>query len=89
MSRVDWTYAASVVLAAAMFCGLLVGEARTRFQQQWSQAAAAAEGIGEVRDVDVRHIKRLIEQGYLSDREAEFYEPVLSEPSGLRDEETP
>jgi hypothetical protein len=42
-----------------------------------TQSGSAAPGVaGQSRDVDMMKLKRLLDQRALSDREAEFYEPV-------------
>ena len=38
-----------------------------------STSASAASGLGTVRDVDVDQVKRLIQEGRLSDHEARHY----------------
>ena len=50
-------------------------------------SGSAVLGVaGQLRDVDMTKLKRLLDRGTLSDHEAEFYEPVGT-PSRLGDHE--
>ena len=75
----DWLYLAAVALCAVAFAAnalsLAVGPGAER------GTPSARGSAGQPRPVDVEHLRRLIRQGYLSEREAEFAEPETGEAS--------
>lgn len=66
--------AVAVMAAAVVFTSLRATE-----EAFTVPALSAVPAGGTVRDVDMGRINRLIEQGYLSDREAEYYEQMPSD----------
>ena len=75
MKTNEQVFLIAVVACALVFSALALGHARQHF------AARAAESVqaglaGQPRDVDIEKVKRMIQQQYLSDHEAEFYTPV-------------
>jgi len=65
-----------VILCAVVFASLSVDHARGHFVRVVEETSAAPGSAGTPRDADLSGIRRMIEQGQLSDHEALFYAPV-------------
>jgi hypothetical protein len=73
MRRSDAVFLLLVGLFALLFAVVSLGQFG-RVILEKSPAAAIGEGLGgKARDVDVEQIKRLLDRGVLSDREALYY----------------
>ena len=83
MRKTDIAFLLSVLGFAGLFAARSVTQS-VPLLRGGTQSGSAALGVaGQSRDVDVIKLKRLLDQRALSDREAEFYEPVgAPSPSG-------
>ena len=64
------------VLVVAAFVSMLSVNRFLTVSAALSQPAVSVSSAGQPRNVDLRRIEKMIHQGKLSDREAEFYEKV-------------
>jgi hypothetical protein len=88
MRKTDVLFLLCVLFCAGLFAARSVREAVPLLSGGTSAGPAASGVAGQSRDVDMTKLKRLLEQRVLSDREAEFYEPVgTPPPSGDHEDE--
>ncbi len=67
-------YLLPVVVVIALFvAGVAFQEFSDSLPASSAAPAVSAQSAGEPRDVDIEKIRRMIRQGKLSDKEAQFY----------------
>jgi hypothetical protein len=76
-----------VVVVAALMAVVSIRDFRRAMPTMLDNATAAAGVAGQPRDVDLPRLRTLIEQGRLSDKEAQHYRkldepPPMRQPSG-------
>ena len=88
MKQAEIFFLLSVFGFAAVFSFMSVSQA-VRLASTRSEADVAAHGAaGQARDVNMEKLQRLLRQGRLSEREAEFYKEFTDSPSPVEAERT-
>ena len=75
-------FVVAVLLVGVFVTGVSLHRFRRVLPKLVEEPVAAVGAGGQPRDVDIQRIKMLIEQGRLSDRQAEYYRRVGQEASG-------
>ncbi|HOF38941.1 MAG TPA: hypothetical protein PLD73_02635 [Candidatus Hydrogenedentes bacterium] len=77
MKATDALFLICVAVAAALFVVASLAHTGTAVP---SALPAVSDGAGRPRDLDINRVRKMIERGDLSDREAEFYREAPDAP---------
>ena len=78
MCKTDRIFLFCVLGCTVLFAARSIRHSVPLLSSGTSPASAALGVAGQSRDVDMTKLKRLLDRRALSDREAEFYEPVAA-----------
>lgn len=81
MRKVEIAFVLAVLGFAVVFSAMSLSYAARARAAATDAAPAPLGAAGRARDVDIEKVKRLIRQGYLSDREAKFYRKLPGLPA--------
>jgi len=73
MRTAEVVFLAAVLFFAACFAGLSLSETGRALSRLTTEEVGIGGAAGTPRDVEIETIRRMIREGALSDREADFY----------------
>ncbi len=76
MGKTDTIFLFCVLSCAGLFALRSIAQSVPLLSVEAASGSAAFGAAGQSHNVDMQELKRLLEQGALSDHEAEFYGPV-------------